>query len=100
MFKKYLNDKKGQGMSEYLILTLLIAVGAIAVTQKIRTGINKQMTSISTHISELSLSDGGPGSGQGRGGGGSGGGVMGGLKDAAINKAGDMAKDILGGILN
>ena len=35
MIRKTLKNKQGQAMSEYLILTLLIAVGAITMSQTV-----------------------------------------------------------------
>jgi len=85
MIKARLKNTQGQGMSEYLILTFLVAVGAIAATHTLKTSITGKIGEISTHISRMSLGDGGRGSGQGSGSGGSGKGGLG---------------DILGGILN
>ena len=35
MFQKYLENKQGQGMSEYLILVMLVAVAAITATTSV-----------------------------------------------------------------
>lgn len=87
MMNKYLKNIQGQGMSEYLILTFLVAVGAIAATHTLKTSIDGKMREVSNHISNMSLTDGGRGSGQGSGGG---------PKNAII----DLAKGAMGGIFN
>ena len=89
MIKARLKNTQGQGMSEYLILTFLVAVGAIAATHTLKTSITGKIGEIRTHISRMSLGDGGRGSGQGSGSGrNNGGGGRSGIGD------------ILGGILN
>lgn len=45
--KKYLKSISGQGMSEYLILVVMIAVGAIAATSKVQNQVRKKMNTIS-----------------------------------------------------
>ena len=43
-------SKSGQAMSEYLILTALIAIGSIAVVQLLGTNIQRRMATISEAI--------------------------------------------------
>lgn len=57
MWKRYWKDKKGQGMSEYLILVLLIAVGSIAATQTLGSTVYKKITQIRQKISDVNFSD-------------------------------------------
>lgn len=57
MFKRYLKNNQGQGMSEYLILVLLIAVGSIAATQALGTTVFKKIKDIQTKISDVNFSD-------------------------------------------
>ena len=57
MLKRYLKDKKGQGMSEYLILVLLIAVGSIAATQSLGSTVFRKIHQIKQKISDVNFSD-------------------------------------------
>ncbi len=57
MFKRYLKNKQGQGMSEYLILVLLIAVGSIAATQSLGSTVFKKIKQIQHKIQDTNFSD-------------------------------------------
>ena len=55
--KSYLKNEQGQGMSEYLILVLLIAIGSIAATQALGTTVYKKINQIKQKISDVNFSD-------------------------------------------
>ena len=57
MMKSYLKNEQGQGMSEYLILVLLIAIGSIAATQALGTTVYKKINQIKQKISDVNFSD-------------------------------------------
>ena len=57
MLKRYLKNKQGQGMSEYLILVLLIAVGSIAATQSLGSTVFKKIKQIQHKIQDANFSD-------------------------------------------
>ena len=57
MLKRYLKNKQGQGMSEYLILVLLIAVGSIAATQSLGGTVFKKIKQIQHKIQDTNFSD-------------------------------------------
>lgn len=55
--KRYFKNNQGQGMSEYLILVLLIAVGSIAATQSLGSTVFKKISQIKQKISAVNFSD-------------------------------------------
>jgi Flp pilus assembly pilin Flp len=57
MLKRYLTNKQGQGMSEYLILVLLIAVGSIAATQSLGSTVFKKIKQVQQKIQDVNFSD-------------------------------------------
>ena len=57
MWKRYCKDRKGQGMSEYLILVLLIAVGSIAATQSLGSTVYKKIKQIQQKIQDANFTD-------------------------------------------
>ena len=87
MFKKYWIGNSGQGMSEYLILVLLIAVGSIAAAKSIGGTVYSKLNQIHTELENVyftgshtsSGSGSGSSSGGSSGGSGSSGGVLGSL---------------------
>ena len=50
MFQKYLKSNSGQGMSEYLILVVLIAVGSIAATKTLGGTVKNKLEMIERQI--------------------------------------------------
>lgn len=50
MIQKYLKNTQGQGMSEYLILVLLIAVGSIAAAQSIGKTVHSKLDQIHSQL--------------------------------------------------
>ena len=50
MFRKYLRSQSGQGMSEYLILVVLIAVGSIAATKTLGSTVKGKLEMIQRQI--------------------------------------------------
>ena len=77
----------GQGMSEYLILVLLIAVGSIAAAKSIGSTVYSKLNQIHTELQNVYFTDSqggsghksGSGGGSSSGGGGGSGGVLGSL---------------------
>ena len=57
MKKSYWKGNRGQGMSEYLILVMLIAVGSIAATQTMGSTIFKKLKQIQQKIQDVNFSD-------------------------------------------
>jgi Flp pilus assembly pilin Flp len=57
MFKRYWKNKQGQGMSEYLILVLLIAVGSIAVTTTMGSHVHDKIKQIGQKIYDTNFTD-------------------------------------------
>jgi Flp pilus assembly pilin Flp len=57
MIKRYLRNKQGQGMSEYLILVLLIAVGSIAATQTLGSTVFRKLKQIQQKIQDANFTD-------------------------------------------
>ncbi len=57
MFKRYWKNKQGQGMSEYLILVLLIAVGSIAATTSMGKSVFSKISQIQEKIEGTHFSD-------------------------------------------
>jgi Flp pilus assembly pilin Flp len=55
MFGRYLKSKSGQGMSEYLILVLLIAVGLIAAAKTLGTTVQGNLQNIETKLQGLKV---------------------------------------------
>jgi Flp pilus assembly pilin Flp len=55
MFSRYLKSKSGQGMSEYLILVLLIAVGSIAAAKTLGTTVQGNLQNIETKLQGLKV---------------------------------------------
>ncbi len=53
LFKKTLKSTSGQGMSEYLILVLLIAVTSITATRTVGTAVKDQLGKVKDRISHL-----------------------------------------------
>ena len=53
MFKRYLKDKKGQGMSEYLILVILIAIASIATTTTVGAAVKNRLKIVHDKIQGL-----------------------------------------------
>jgi Flp pilus assembly pilin Flp len=56
MFRRYLKSKSGQGMSEYLILVVLIAVGSIAATKTLGATVKGKLEMINRQIDSEVLS--------------------------------------------
>ena len=52
---RYLRNQQGQGMSEYLILVLLIAVGSIAATQSLGSTVFSKIHEIQRKIHEVNF---------------------------------------------
>jgi Flp pilus assembly pilin Flp len=50
MFRRYLKSQSGQGMSEYLILVVLIAVGSIAATKTLGSTVKNKLEMIERQI--------------------------------------------------
>jgi Flp pilus assembly pilin Flp len=57
MIKKYWKNSQGQGMSEYLILVMLIAVGSIAATQSLGTTVFKKLKQIQQKVQDVNFTD-------------------------------------------
>ena len=57
MLKSYWKNEEGQGMSEYLILVLLIAVGSIAVTTTMGSHVHGKIKQIGQKIYDTNFSD-------------------------------------------
>ncbi len=57
MFRRYLVSRSGQGMSEYLILVLLIAVGSIAAAKSIGTTVFSKLNEIHTKLEKVNFGD-------------------------------------------
>jgi len=57
LFTKYLKNTQGQGMSEYLILVLLIAVASITMAQGVGKSVYSKLKLIQQEISHVSLND-------------------------------------------
>lgn len=54
---KYWKDKQGQGMSEYLILVMLIAVGSIAASQSLGSTVFKKLKQIQQKVQDVNFTD-------------------------------------------
>ena len=50
-----LNNERGQGLTEYLILLVLIGVAAIAATQQVGTAIRGRLDAARTKINSVSV---------------------------------------------
>jgi Flp pilus assembly pilin Flp len=46
-------NESGQGLSEYMILVMLIAVGAIAASETLGNTIKNKLTEINTRLEEM-----------------------------------------------
>ena len=57
MIKRNLRSISGQGMSEYMILVLLIAVGSIAGVTHFGTSLNSKMHLIQNKIQNVNFGD-------------------------------------------
>jgi Flp pilus assembly pilin Flp len=57
MIRQYLRNIQGQGMSEYLILVLLIAVGSIAAAKSIGVTVYSKLNEIHTKLEEVHFGD-------------------------------------------
>ena len=57
MITRKFKNNRGQAMSEYLILVLLVAVGSIAATTSMGTNVFSKIKQISTKIHETNFSD-------------------------------------------
>jgi Flp pilus assembly pilin Flp len=57
MFGRYLRSISGQGMSEYLILVLLIAVGSIAAAKSIGSTVYSKLDEIHSKLQDVNFGD-------------------------------------------
>lgn len=57
MLKAYLKSTSGQGMSEYLILVLLIAVGSIAAAKTVGSTVYSKLDEIHTKLQDVHFGD-------------------------------------------
>jgi len=57
MFKRYWKNKQGQGMSEYLILVMLIAIGSIAATQTVGQAVKNRLKIVHQKIQGLEFGE-------------------------------------------
>ena len=56
-FLKKINNQKGQGLVEYLIIVALIAVAAIGIMQTLQKTVNSQFTNVTNAIGGQSTKD-------------------------------------------
>ena len=57
MFRRYLKSTSGQGMSEYLILVLLIAVGSIAAAQSVGKVVYSKLDQVHKKLQDVNFTD-------------------------------------------
>ena len=57
MLKRYWKNKQGQGMSEYLILVMLIAIASIAATQTVGSAVKNRLNIVHQKIQGLEFGE-------------------------------------------
>jgi Flp pilus assembly pilin Flp len=55
MFQRYFKNEQGQGMSEYLILVLLIAVASITVSQQVGKTVYGKLKDVNNGLKTVTL---------------------------------------------
>ncbi len=55
LLKRYLKNQAGQGMSEYLILVMLIAVASIAAARTVGTTVNSKLEQIHRSLNGVTI---------------------------------------------
>ncbi len=53
MIQKLFSDRSGQGLSEYMILTMLIVVGSIAASRTLGTTLKSKLESIHEELRQV-----------------------------------------------